>query len=108
MSLIGRLLRPRQVQVDDLIKRLVQVESDMRALALEQLDMHTTVRRWMRRAVAAERRLEAPRVESPARPTLWGARARMAAAAGSEATAKDNTDVAAAAAPNGRDDGVHP
>lgn len=55
-----------------------KVQSELRQLQLEQENMHDQVRRWMRRAVAAERRLSesgtAVAASSPAQPAATPAR----------------------------------
>ncbi len=94
MLLFGR----RQVtdvgeQVRDLLHRVETLERSLRELDLEQVTLHDHVRKWMRRAVAAERRLDAaaepgvPPAQTalplPAEPPhrLWGPRARRLARA---------------------------
>lgn len=83
----------------DLQARVASAESRVRTCEAEQARMHDEVRKWMRRAEAAERRAEqrepnqeqlslerppgnavtpAPVVVPPGR-KLWGARARIAA-----------------------------
>lgn len=74
--------------VSDLLDRMGKLESLMRTLETEQLTLHDQVRKWMRRAVAAERAVGrgqgspapagtavAPPLVKPA--SLRGARARM-------------------------------
>lgn len=72
-----------QQQLDDMRARLEARLSDqdsvIRSLEAEQATMHVQVRKWMRRAVAAEAREQiAPAGSVPAarRSGLWGARAR--------------------------------
>lgn len=71
--------------VGEILERLGKLESTMRQLELEQIEMHDGVRRWMRRAVAAERAAgrnqersgtAAPDVTPVPPPTLRGARLR--------------------------------
>lgn len=59
MRLLDVLFRRRQVTPKDVLDRLDSVESRLRTYQTEQVTMHDEVRRWMRRAVAAERRVEA-------------------------------------------------
>ena len=70
--------------------RIGKLESLLRQLETEQLTLHDQVRKWMRRAVAAERNQErstlgaAPAPATPPAPPsrstrgMWGARARIA------------------------------
>jgi len=79
-----------------------KLASALRQLETEQATMHDHVRRWMRRAVAAERRVEARNQEldlgqpgaqatpvaatpAPRRTTMWGARRRIAERAARQA-----------------------
>jgi len=57
VNLLARLFGPRHVTPPEVLSRLEAVESRLRLYQTEQVQMHDDVRRWMRRAVAAERRL---------------------------------------------------
>ena len=67
--------------------RVHELETKFRLLESEQIDVHDRVRKWMRRAVAAERNQERatagiaghPRETPATRAPLWGARARIEA-----------------------------
>jgi hypothetical protein len=86
-----------QRQLDELAQRLeadlARQSSVIRQLETEQATLHDQVRKWMRRAVAAESRVDgapqaaAPIVAAPPPGRLWGARARrLARIAQEEAT----------------------
>lgn len=74
--------------IADLQAQVTGCLSQVRALESEQITLHDQVRKWMRRAVAAERAVARnqepdgapalPVAAPPARRRLWGARARMA------------------------------
>lgn len=77
----------RDPRVDSLEAEVVKLQSAMRALQTEQADVHDQIRRYMRRAIAAERAAgvnQEPEgdTDSPNGATplpsrrLWGARAR--------------------------------
>ena len=77
-------------RLDHLEAEVKRLGSELRQYQTEQVTMHDQVRKWMRRAVAAERAVDVERGESiervgagdaPARPAsrLWGARSRVAA-----------------------------
>jgi hypothetical protein len=84
------LFGPRQVADHQVRLELQSVRQDVEKLAsalrnleLEQQTLHDQVRKWMRRAVAAERNAEqnqeppaAQPAAPPVPPRLWGARAR--------------------------------
>jgi hypothetical protein len=85
--------------IGELQTRVAGLESQMRTLDTEQANLHAEVRKWMRRAVAAERRVEesnqepvAAREVVPVTPTphpqttMWGARGRIAARKANGAT----------------------
>jgi hypothetical protein len=91
------LFGPRQVADDEARRQLAtlameldKLRSALVLLQTEQDTVHTEVRKWMRRAENAERRVrqtagaeteEVPEVQvnAPSRRRLWGARARIAA-----------------------------
>jgi len=58
MGLFHRLFGGGQVTLEDVVRRVKQLESALRTLETEQVTMHDQVRKWMRRAIAAERRIE--------------------------------------------------
>lgn len=73
-----------RVELARLGQRVTSLESTLRQLEGEQILMHDQVRKWMRRAVAAERamvRNQEPSVQTipvtPERPPTWGARRRI-------------------------------
>lgn len=76
---------PLALKLEHLERELSKVQSTVRQLEVEQVTLHDQVRKWMRRAVAAERVVERARGAAPdAPPTAapsaarqpWGARAR--------------------------------
>lgn len=97
MNLFGR----RQASVEDRLSALAnevarlasevgKAQSEVRAYQTEQINMHDQVRKWMRRAIAAERAVERNQDSSAERPAgstpapaalPWGARGRRYAAA---------------------------
>lgn len=93
VGLFGRskVVRPDEdARLSRLEGEVVKLASALRQLETEQITMHDQVRRWMRRAVAAERAVELAHEPHPDAPTtpgpaprpqmnLWGARARRAA-----------------------------
>lgn len=102
---------PVEERLSRLEAELARLQSALRQLETEQVTMHEQVRRWMRRAVAAERAaernqerpsvVEPPEAATPVPPPrrMWGARERIAA-----------RRLRSAPTPtNGEDpDGVHP
>lgn len=58
-----------RLRVDAIERELSKVASQVRQLEVEQMTLHDQVRKWMRRAVAAERRVE----ESAPAPAEHGA-----------------------------------
>jgi len=58
MGLLHRLFGRGEVTSADVVARVRALESGLRLLETEQQTMHDQVRKWMRRAVAAERRAE--------------------------------------------------
>ena len=81
------LFRPREVADPVARSRLSDVEADLarmasaiRQLEVEQATMHDQVRKWMRRAVAAERHVthEGAGTPPPAVAPVTGVRARRA------------------------------
>jgi hypothetical protein len=84
VNLFGRRKVEGQPTVVELATRLGAIESALRQLETEQLTLHDQVRKWMRRAVAAERvaTREAPGTPKPGAPTpppATGVRARRLA-----------------------------
>lgn len=91
MNLFGRRQAPDALTANTLAKlesRVLALESAVRTLEAEQINMHDQVRKWMRRAVAAQKAAEQREaVEIPEIPAAtplrtarpWGARARIAA-----------------------------
>jgi hypothetical protein len=96
------LFRPREVTPPDVLHRVATLEAAMRTLETEQVTLHTQVRQWMRRAVAAERRLDAKpaarHTTSDGKLTMWGARARIAQAISQDDSAPESEET----------NGVHP
>ncbi len=75
-------------EFDALASQVLKYQSELRTYQTEQVTMHEEVRKWMRRALAAESRMDArqtarvangesPAVSSPR--NMWGARARRLA-----------------------------
>lgn len=58
MGVLHRLFGRGEVTPGEVVDRIARLESGLRLLETEQTTMHDQVRRWMRRAVAAERRLD--------------------------------------------------
>lgn len=89
MALFGKRQVKPETGIDHLERELAKVQSALRQLELEQQSMHDQVRRWMRRAVAAERNQEAreggghpsepPPAPATAHRVLTGVRARRLA-----------------------------
>lgn len=69
-------------RVEQLHAELTKTQEALRSLELEQIDVHDRVKKWMRRAVVAERNQEraaGPAAETRVTPALrsgFGARAR--------------------------------
>lgn len=95
MALFQRKLPPESEAVAALRTELSQLAERVRQMEREAESVHADVRKWMRRAVEAERRAEGSRNQEPegsAEPVavtpvpapaarLWGARGRRAARA---------------------------
>lgn len=89
--------------IDEVEKRVAKLEHELRILQTEQTVLHDQVRKWMRRAVAAERVVQAsesqdeeqapaPAPAAPPGAPRWGARGRRAARVAGLAHARENGD----------------
>lgn len=67
-TIFQRLFGTGEVTPADLVERVERVERAFRLLEIEQATLHDQVRKWMRRAVAAERRNQDPATEPPGTP----------------------------------------
>jgi len=97
--------------VRQLGERLGEVESELRTYQTEQVAMHDQVRKWMRRAVAAERAAAvresggaSPSQLPRSRAALFGARARIMARRAERAARPDPVEEEPEVSTNG----VHP
>lgn len=77
MILFGKRQVKPVAELEALRAELLKVQSAVRTLELEQQAMHDQVRRWMRRAVAAERNQEQARETDPAAVTPASPPVRM-------------------------------
>ena len=66
MGIFGKREVRGEPTVGEMLARVEQCESHMRQLETEQLTLHDQVRKWMRRAIAAERTVERAAGKAPA------------------------------------------